>query len=612
MESNFSGNLHHTNMYTWVIENYKTIFHHYDQVVKSIGSPLITLYNRGDKYEFQIKIVPRQWIADTLHLSTSIETLSCPTDNQAMAHIRLWIVKNKGGEYDPQEHTIYIAQGKACLSHDIHHRKVTDNCLSNGSLTVQVQISFRDHVFLVVDDYAILNAAVSPLSNCKISILDEYEELLSSAKFSDITIVVGDEKFPAHRNILACRSPVFSGMFEHEMLEKRKNVVAISDVEPEVMAEVLRFIYADKVNNIKELAVDLLIAADKYQLEALRLMCEEVLVKKLNIDNVVEILKIVDLYASCSRLRGALLKFLTANRKKVADLKNFDKIFEALSPALLTELTKTKVSGKFQDSIFKSYGETSIDVNKFTYTWVIKNFNIACENFIEDIASPVITLYNCGLSTYNFYLPSNHVVEDCLVDGNLTLKFEITFYNATNSEPDSAVLIMNAAAALSKIDVTIVVGEKKFPAHKNILSARSPVFSAMFEHDMLENKENIVEITDVDAETMAEVLRFIYAGKIKDIEKSAVDLLVLADKYQIETLRIMCEGAMVKNLNTNNVTDILKIVDRYGTCSRLRESVMKFLRVYGREFITWKNCEKIFEELSPDLLIEVKKAIMNS
>ncbi|XP_008217320.1 speckle-type POZ protein B-like [Nasonia vitripennis] len=340
MESNFSGNLRHTNMYTWVIENYKSIFHHYE-VVKSIGSPLIRLYNRGDKYEFKIKIVPRQWIAKTLHLSTSIETLSCPTDNQAMTHIRLWIVKSKGGEYDPQEQTLYIAEGKACFSHNIHHSKVTDNCLSNGSLTVQVQITFHNDVFHEVDDYAILNAPVSPLFNCKLSVLDAYEELLSSAKFSDITIVVVDKKFSVHRNILACRSPVFSAMFEHEMLEKRKNVVEISDVEPEVMAEVLRFIYADKVNNIEKLAVDLLIAADKYQLEALRLMCEEVLVKKLNIDNVVEILKIVDLYASCSRLRGALLKFLTANRQKVADVKNFDKIFEALSPALLTEITKT-------------------------------------------------------------------------------------------------------------------------------------------------------------------------------------------------------------------------------------------------------------------------------
>ena len=63
-----------------------------------------------------------------------------------------------------------------------------------------------------------------------------------------------------------------------------------------------------------------------------------------------------------------------------------------------------------------------------------------------------------------------------------------------------------------------------------LLPARSPVFNAMFEHEMEERKQNRVEITDVDHEVMREMLRFIYTGKAPNLDKMADDLLAAADK----------------------------------------------------------------------------------
>lgn len=63
-----------------------------------------------------------------------------------------------------------------------------------------------------------------------------------------------------------------------------------------------------------------------------------------------------------------------------------------------------------------------------------------------------------------------------------------------------------------------------------MLSARSPVFQAMFEHEMEERKHNRVDITDVDHEVLREMLRFIYTGKASNLEKMADDLLAAADK----------------------------------------------------------------------------------
>lgn len=75
------------------------------------------------------------------------------------------------------------------------------------------------------------------------------------------------------------------------------------------------------------------------------------------------------------------------------------------------------------------------------------------------------------------------------------------------------------------------------------LLARSPVFQAMFEHEMEERKHNRVDITDVDHEVLREMLRFIYTGKASNLEKMADDLLAAADK--------------VVQIKSNNVLDVM-------------------------------------------------------
>lgn len=89
-------------------------------------------------------------------------------------------------------------------------------------------------------------------------------------------------------------------------------------------------------------------------------------------------------------------------------------------------------------------------------------------------------------------------------------------------------------------DVTLKVKEQEngregeFRAHKAILAARSPVFAAMFEHEMEEKKQNKVEITDMDKSVLEEMLNFIYTGKSANLEKMADELLAAADKVSIQ------------------------------------------------------------------------------
>ncbi|KAJ8678635.1 hypothetical protein QAD02_014422 [Eretmocerus hayati] len=143
---------------------------------------------------------------------------------------------------------------------------------------------------------------------------DDFGALLDSEEFSDVSLIVGCREFRVHKAILAARSPVFLAMFKNDMKEKYENIVEIPDIDERVMREVLRFIYAERVEKIHELANDLLAAAEKYSLEGLKMMCEEALCGKLTVHNAADVLALADMYnADC--LKTQVIHFLAAHGK---------------------------------------------------------------------------------------------------------------------------------------------------------------------------------------------------------------------------------------------------------------------------------------------------------
>lgn len=105
------------------------------------------------------------------------------------------------------------------------------------------------------------NAVQFKVPECRLS--EDLGGLFENQKFSDVTLAVSGREFQAHKAILAARSPVFAAMFEHEMEERKHNRVEITDVDHEVLREMLRFIYTGKAANLEKMADDLLAAADK-------------------------------------------------------------------------------------------------------------------------------------------------------------------------------------------------------------------------------------------------------------------------------------------------------------------------------------------------------------
>lgn len=101
-------------------------------------------------------------------------------------------------------------------------------------------------------------------------------------------------------------------------------------------------------------------------------------------------------------------------------------------------------------------------------------------------------------------------------------------------------------------DVDFVLEEESISAHRALLSARSPVVAAMFSSGMEECQTGRVYLDDVDPTTFRDFLKFLYTGMLGASTKKD-ELLVLADKYQVETLIHLCKFAT--QVNVKDVTD---------------------------------------------------------
>ena len=62
----------------------------------------------------------------------------------------------------------------------------------------------------------------------------------------------------------------------------------------------------------------------------------------------------------------------------------------------------------------------------------------------------------------------------------------------------------------------------------------------MFTYDTIEKQTNRVDITDASPSAVGNMLDFIYHGKMTIDNADFEELLLLADKYQMETLKTFC------------------------------------------------------------------------
>ncbi|KAI4965952.1 hypothetical protein ZWY2020_047362 [Hordeum vulgare] len=101
----------------------------------------------------------------------------------------------------------------------------------------------------LVADAAITAEVQMPPSD----LAENFGKLLEAADEADVTFEVEGEIFPAHKIVLATRSPVFKAELYGPMRGKRGQNITVEDMPPAVFKALLHFIYTDSLPSMDKI-----------------------------------------------------------------------------------------------------------------------------------------------------------------------------------------------------------------------------------------------------------------------------------------------------------------------------------------------------------------------
>lgn len=129
----------------------------------------------------------------------------------------------------------------------------------------------------------------------------------------DVVLLVQDERFMAHRAVLAAASCVFKAMFTNCMKERDAHEIVLSCVSKHAWRMVMQYIYSAQVNlDNDDDALVLLSTARMYQLERLESFVETFLIQRIQMTNALLLMEAAERY-DLHRLRDGCFAEMEQN-----------------------------------------------------------------------------------------------------------------------------------------------------------------------------------------------------------------------------------------------------------------------------------------------------------
>jgi speckle-type POZ protein len=145
-----------------------------------------------------------------------------------------------------------------------------------------------------------------------------FGDLLASGHGTDVGLRGDGEHFALHRCVLAVQSPVFKAQLYGAMKEGRQaHCLVIEDMRADLFRNLLHFIYTDTTlpeqtaGEDALMAQHLLVAADRYGMERLKIICEDKLCRQIDVSTLATTLALAEQHR-CQGLKDACVEFLKA------------------------------------------------------------------------------------------------------------------------------------------------------------------------------------------------------------------------------------------------------------------------------------------------------------
>ena len=204
--------------------------------------------------------------------------------------------------------------------------------------------------------------------------------------------------------------------------------------------------------------------------------------------------------------------------------------------------------------LFMTFGLSKLGLDDYACVVVTgpDNFRLNMNLKKGDKESPSIQLYE---ATFNRSWPAG-------------LSFTFHVYLATSTKvPNYHLLrvddllglhLWSAAFDEQGTDFELIAEGRRFPVHKFILEARSPVFAARFlaQETQEEEKTTRTYFQESSASILEQFLKFIYTGKLEGVVSHP--LYLLAKEYKIDTLERLYYECLPQEDGLTRVAKILE------------------------------------------------------
>jgi len=298
--------------FVWIISDFsgKTKTKAFGECLKS---PNFTINGPSDKTtKWHAEVYPKSWVEGASdYVGVALRNL---TDDDLNINMVLFTLDTKSNKQRHDERKFLMRSKRGCGFHTFSHNNEIAKYVQNNTLSIVLDITVFGEA---IDSVESMNFNEDfPQYHHQKQLAQDFSQLFESENYSDVTVTCADKEFRCHKNILASRSPVFKTMLESDMKEKKTGRIEIKNMSSEVVGDMLKYIYSGDAPNIDSHTKELFAAADQYQLEKLKEMCEEKLCSSIDANNCIELLVLGDLYHA-SPLKEASLRFLSVNMKKI-------------------------------------------------------------------------------------------------------------------------------------------------------------------------------------------------------------------------------------------------------------------------------------------------------
>lgn len=200
--------------------------------------------------------------------------------------------------------------------------------------------------------------------------------------------------------------------------------------------------------------------------------------------------------------------------------------------------------------------------------------------------------------------PSHHIRKPHWYDETLSPKKEMTVI-AVHPSPAHNLLLSSVQCFNEQnfCDITIQVspGGHDIRAHKLVLFSGSTVWKQLLIND---EKLSIINVPDLDPETVKALVTYIYDGSVPKPSKDTVQLLIAAATYGVDGLKKWCEQQLIATITIEAVINMMILAHRYNAPTLFEKtiSVVRQNIAVLKQRAEWKSLFFSYPELAIEMV----------